>query len=35
MKISENFLSKRLEDEGFTRFVVIKDTNKGPNINLG
>ena len=24
------FLSTRLEDEGFTRFVVIKDTNKGP-----
>ena len=24
------FLSTRLEDEGFTKFVVIKDTNKGP-----
>ena len=28
----KDFLSTRQEDEGFTKFVVIKDTNKGPTL---
>jgi HlyD family secretion protein len=29
-EVIRDFLSTRQEDEGFTKFVVIKDTNKGP-----